>query len=149
MNKLESVQLAESNVATAREAYEAAVFALRDAQLLPDDPVKKQWRILVEPNRNAAAVGRPDGDGNPGTVVSLDAGGCLGAALVQGFGSLDLGALEQADILQQPVAGDNNAATAFAFVQPAPLMVIYTAGQNPETGEWSYTAPAPVAWEAV
>jgi hypothetical protein len=126
MNKLESIQLAESNVVAAREAYEAAVFGLRDAQLLPEPPALKTWEVNV-PNNASRHARTESGDyiqDNLPQVLSSWPG-----------------------ILPDIIEGDANKARCVSASKPASLCVVYS--NLSAEGEWTDEPACNIEWSEV
>lgn len=125
--KSEILANAQANLLTAREAYEAAAFALRDAQLLPDAPPVKTWEVAVQ----------IAGDIKARTESGDEINGNLPQVLSGWPG-----------ILPEIIEANPNKARCNSPTQPADLCIIYSRYTGSELG-WLDDAPVNVAWTEV
>lgn len=127
MNKSEIITQAEATVISTREAYEAAVKALRDAELLPEPPPLKTWEVQVEVS---------------GVIVPrTESGDAINGNLAQVLSSFP-------GILPEVFDANPNKARCLSVEQPADLCIIYARYNSAEL-TWADDAPVNIAWTEV
>ena len=125
--KSEILANAQANLLTAREAYENAAFALRDAQLLPDAPPVKTWEVAV-PIAGDIKARTESGDEINGNLPQVLSG--------------------WPGILPEVFDANPNKARCNSPARPADLCIIYSRYTGSELG-WLDDAPVNVSWTEV